>query len=274
MIFLKKNKYLTAGEFAKICDIPKHVLFHYDDIGLFQPEYKAENGYRYYSYRQYDTFLVIMNLKKMGMSLKDIKVFLSKRDPSLFLSLLEDKFEEIDSLIEYLKDVKSMMQWMKDSSQEALCHKDDPISITHLPQRIILCSDNMENSNNTSFVNFMQEYIQFIKENNINMQQSVGNMISVEAIRNQDYLNFSYLYVDVDIEIPEKTRVCKERDYICGWHHGPYDTITDTYDQMMAYAMQNNIKLGTFAYEEYLIADIAQMNHNEYVTRILIEIDA
>ena len=61
MIFLKKNKYLTAGEFAKICDIPKHVLFHYDDIGLFQPEYKAENGYRYYSYRQYDTFLVIMN---------------------------------------------------------------------------------------------------------------------------------------------------------------------------------------------------------------------
>ena len=99
MIFLKKNKYLTAGEFAKICDIPKHVLFHYDDIGLFQPEYKAENGYRYYSYRQYDTFLVIMNLKKMGMSLKDIKVFLSKRDPSLFLSLLEDKFEEIDSLI-------------------------------------------------------------------------------------------------------------------------------------------------------------------------------
>lgn len=271
MIFLKKNKYLTAGEFAKICNIPKHVLFHYDEIGLFQPEYKADNGYRYYSYRQYDTFLIIMNLKKMGMSLKDIKVFLSKRDPALFLSLLEDKFAEIDSLIDYLKGIKSMMQSMKDSTQEALNHKNDPIQLIPMPQRIILCSDNMENSNSTSFVNFMQEYIQFIKENNINMQQSVGNMISVDAIRKEDYLNFSYLYTPVDIEIPGKTRICTAGNYLCGWHHGPYDTIAKTYQQMIAFAHEQHIALGTFAYEDYMIADIAQMDHNEYITRILIE---
>lgn len=32
-----EKKYLTAGQFAKICSVEKHVLFHYDEIGLFKP---------------------------------------------------------------------------------------------------------------------------------------------------------------------------------------------------------------------------------------------
>ena len=63
-----KEKLLTCGTFAKICGIEKHVLFHYDEIDLFKPIYVNEKGYRYYSYHQYDTFKVIMALKKLGMS--------------------------------------------------------------------------------------------------------------------------------------------------------------------------------------------------------------
>ncbi|WP_416327341.1 MerR family transcriptional regulator [[Eubacterium] hominis] len=268
---MKKDKYLTAGEFAKICDIPKHVLFHYDDIGLFQPEHKGENGYRYYSYRQYDTFAIITNLKKMGMSLQDIKVYLSKRDPQLFLSLLKDKFQEIDDLIEYLKGISHMMQWMENSTKMALSHMEDPISLCTLPQQILLCSDDLENANNKSFANFMQEYIHFIKENHIYMQQSVGNMIKVSSIQKKDYLDFSYLYTNTDAPIPSKTRIRAAGDYVCGWHHGSYDTIHETYERMLSYAMKHDIILGEFAYEEYLIADIASKDRKSYVTRILIE---
>ena len=85
----KKKNYLTAGEFAKICGVAKHVLFHYDEIHLFQPAYRDEHGYRYYSYHQYDTFLVITNLKKMGMSLSAIRIYLKQRDPQMFLRLLD-----------------------------------------------------------------------------------------------------------------------------------------------------------------------------------------
>ena len=93
----KKKNYLTAGEFAKICGVAKHVLFHYDEIHLFQPAYRDEHGYRYYSYHQYDTFLVITNLKKMGMSLSAIRIYLKQRDPQMFLRLLDEKYADIDS---------------------------------------------------------------------------------------------------------------------------------------------------------------------------------
>ena len=39
-------------------------------INLFKPIYINDKGYRFYSYRQYDTFKVILALKKLGMSLK------------------------------------------------------------------------------------------------------------------------------------------------------------------------------------------------------------
>lgn len=75
------EKYLSTGEFARICGVEKHVLFHYEEIGLFQPVLVLENGYRYYSYHQYDTFVVIRLLRSLGMSLRDIGVYLDQRTP-------------------------------------------------------------------------------------------------------------------------------------------------------------------------------------------------
>ena len=53
-----KLKPLTTGEFAKICNVKKHTLFHYDDIGLLKPDYYDENGYRFYSYSQLNLFYI------------------------------------------------------------------------------------------------------------------------------------------------------------------------------------------------------------------------
>ena len=46
---MNKKIYMTTGEFARIMRITKETLFHYDEIGLFQPELTQPNGYRYYS---------------------------------------------------------------------------------------------------------------------------------------------------------------------------------------------------------------------------------
>jgi DNA-binding transcriptional MerR regulator len=67
------SNYLTTGEFAKLCRVNKRTLFHYDDIGLFRPAVTDENGYRYYSYRQFEVFLIISMLKELNVPLKAIK---------------------------------------------------------------------------------------------------------------------------------------------------------------------------------------------------------
>ena len=57
--------YFTTGEFARILGVRKHTLFHYDEIGLFSPALKEENGYRYYFVWQMDMFEVIRALQKL-----------------------------------------------------------------------------------------------------------------------------------------------------------------------------------------------------------------
>lgn len=53
-----KQVYFTTGEFAKIVGVSKHTLFHYDKLGIFSPELKGENEYRYYSAFQVEPFFV------------------------------------------------------------------------------------------------------------------------------------------------------------------------------------------------------------------------
>ncbi len=78
---MDRNLYMTTGEFAALMGVSKHTLFHYDDIGLFSPEYVAENGYRMYSLYQLETLETILMLRDLGMPLKEIRQFLQVRSP-------------------------------------------------------------------------------------------------------------------------------------------------------------------------------------------------
>ena len=96
------TKYFSTGEFAKLCNVHKKTLFHYDDIDLFKPEKVMDNGYRYYSEFQLEAFNVIYTLKGLGMPLKEIKEFIDKRNPKSTIELFEHESNEIDKELQEL----------------------------------------------------------------------------------------------------------------------------------------------------------------------------
>ena len=102
----KSELYFTTGEFARILGVRKHTLFHYDEIGLFSPALKEENGYRYYFVWQMDMFEVIRALQKLGMSLGEIKEYMENRSPERFMSMMDGKKRQIDEEIRRLKNMK------------------------------------------------------------------------------------------------------------------------------------------------------------------------
>ena len=62
-------------------------FFFYDKIGLFSPEIKLENGYRFYSFDQLDVFDVIQTLRELDVSLEEIKGYMNQRSPKRLLKL-------------------------------------------------------------------------------------------------------------------------------------------------------------------------------------------
>lgn len=265
-----QDKYFTTGEFAKLCHTEKHVLFHYDEIGLFSPAIVADNGYRYYSCYQYDTFAVIRALQSIGMSLKDIKVYLDQRNPELFLELIDEKNKDIDAQISRLKEIKQMIRRLKDYTTEAMESGDD-IRLEKLPAARLLLSDTMENKTNDDLAIFMDAYMRFCGSHHAISPEFVGNIITVENLKKKNYLNYSYLYMPTYSRDKSADFTRKGGVYLCACHHGYYDNLCDTYEKMLGYAEDNKIPLGTFCYEEYLIADVAQKDPDSYVTKLLIE---
>ncbi|MBI6874367.1 MerR family transcriptional regulator [Clostridium aciditolerans] len=104
------HNYFTTGEFAKLCGVNKRTLFHYHDIGLFCPAIIDENGYRYYSYRQFDVFLIISILKELNVPLKKVKTYLDERTAERLINLSKQKITEVDREIEKLLTIKHLLE--------------------------------------------------------------------------------------------------------------------------------------------------------------------
>ena len=263
------EKYLSTGEFARICGVEKHVLFHYEEIGLFQPVLVLENGYRYYSYHQYDTFVVIRLLRSLGMSLRDIGVYLDQRTPERFLALLREKDRELAREIRRLEDTRRTLDRISARVSEVI-GGEKGVHLERLPAARLLLSEDLEDSTDRSFASYMQQYIAFSKEMHPSMQEFVGSMLTVGNIRREEYWNYSYLYMFTDRK-SARTHLRPEGLYLCASHTGAYEGFPDTYRALLRFADEQEIPLGKYAYEEYVVADIAEKDSSRYITRLLLE---
>ncbi len=103
----KAASYFTIGEFSQLFGISKQTLFYYEKNNIFSPELIEANGYRYYSLEQYFIFEIIITLRKLGVSLKEIGEYVKNRNIDSLENLLSYKALEYDIQLELLQRNKS-----------------------------------------------------------------------------------------------------------------------------------------------------------------------
>lgn len=94
------SSYFTAGELAAMFDISKQSLLYYDRIKLLSPDFIAENGYRHYSIAQYLDLEIIVNLRKLNLSINDIRHYLQNRGEATLSELLNKREAESHAVIQ------------------------------------------------------------------------------------------------------------------------------------------------------------------------------
>lgn len=84
----------TIGDLAKKLNITTRTIRYYDQKGLVKPSRVSEGGYRLYSDEQIKQLKLIIFLKELGFSLKDIqKILEDKNGDKLIDLLLEDQLK-------------------------------------------------------------------------------------------------------------------------------------------------------------------------------------
>ena len=100
----KENLYLTIAQFAKLHNVNKRTLHYYDKIGLFSPNYKGENNYRYYSNLQSIDFEYIRMFKELNMSIEEIKTYIKNPNSKDFIKIVNEKSREIEEQNHKIKE--------------------------------------------------------------------------------------------------------------------------------------------------------------------------
>lgn len=263
----------STGEFAALCGVTKHTLFHYDKIGIFSPEIKRENGYRYYTTAQYDTFLVISVLRELGMPLRQIKEYLGRRSPEEFLQLIQEETRMIDQKIEQLRRNKRLMHQRAAYAREALAHPPGEITLRREPEEFLVTTGELElpSEDDKGVVLAFSELIQSCERLGVDVFYTVGGMVDPVQIRAGKCGEYSRYYVRL-CESDSRVAVMRKPAgvYLTAYHQGYFDSTLSTYQRLLAYGAQQGLTLSGPFYEDVLLDELALKDGNQYILKISI----
>lgn len=269
-----RGKYFTTGEFADLCNVKKKTLFYYDEIGLLSPEFRNEKGYRFYSFQQYGVFTVIELLKSLGMPLKEMKAFLEDKTPDELKNLLARKSKELEQKRAELNRIQKLIDTKVAQIELALATDFSKITIDDHEEIRLYLSPSILHCSDRTFVKVLSAFSKEIEQQNMNTGNPIGALISKEQLLENDYENYQYLYVEaesVSNKVPLFVRPAGM--YITAYHIGSEETIWKTYDLIFSFLEKNHMRFEGFAYEEYILDEVAVNGIDEYVTRIQIKVE-
>lgn len=137
------DTFLKTGDFAKLCRTTKETLRHYANIGLLAPSMQTENGYNYYSFTQFADFALISALQSTGLSLGEIREYLSNPSAASLNKLLEERIESITVQIEEMQRKQQVLEGALDQAQRLHSWFDPSVSVA--PEgyrwRIVQCPE-------------------------------------------------------------------------------------------------------------------------------------
>lgn len=266
----QEEKLITTGQFASAAGTTKDTLFHYDRIGLFHPLYVAPNGYRYYSPRQFGVFSDIQSLKRMDMELTDIKEYMDHRSPESFILLLERQISATRRELHRLTDSLADMQTALANAREAQSAGEE-ISVVYCPAVYGIVSRNPDEAFGRKFPDFWAR----LQDSDLLTYNILCGVLPTAHIYREQYQRYAGIYAQINGGSTVDAEIARPAgQYLVAYHHGSDHSIGKTYRRMLAYAEAHGLQAGDFAFEEYLLYEIAAQREDQLVTKLLLSLRA
>lgn len=133
----------TVGEIAKKLNVAASTIRYYDKEGLLPFVERSGGGIRMFKDSDFEWLSIIDCLKKAGVPIRDIKVFIDwcmEGDSTIDkrLDLIESQRQSVLTQIEQMQQTLQMLdykRWYYETAKEAgTCHVHDTLSETDVPE--------------------------------------------------------------------------------------------------------------------------------------------
>lgn len=273
-----KYKY-TISELSRFFNISDQTLRYYDKIGLYRPAYIDEKtNYRYYSFEQFYTLSLIMQMKKMNFSLKEIKQYINIKNINYLEELLNNQQNKIEKQIAELHQLKESNQLLLE--QIAFLKNNKKASeikvVTEKERYEYRICINFEMKQLYQYIKLMYEsYLcSFAKEYQVEHSKvllKIGKR-NLQQHNLRVYNSVGLFIQKEDMEKHEGCAVIPKGTYVVGYHVGAYNTIHYTYNRILDYIQENHYQIIGDSLESAITGMSLTQNEKEYITKIEIPV--
>lgn len=269
-----KNRFLI-GEMSKLHNTPVKTLRYYDEIGLLTPaEIDERNGYRYYSTEQFEQLNTINYLKALGLSLKDIKAQLKKRDFDEFLDVLKKEKAATEHKLKELEVIRGRFEnRIRELEQARAIQELEVVLVKELPARQILrlketISSEPELELSLRKLENVSERISSIFIGGVGLTVSRENLLRFKF---EEYNSIFILLEEEHIHNGWVTTLPAGR-YICMYYRGNHQESVPYYHMLLAYCQEHGMQIGGDSIERTIIDQFISSRPEDYLTEIQIPI--
>lgn len=266
---MEEKKYLyTSGEFAKLMGVNKRTLHYYNDIGLFCPETIGENGYYYYTCFQFARLELILTLRKVGLSIEEIRQYVSRPSDESFTQMMEKQKSLIDASMRQLLSAQAFLEQKAERLELGLSAKDGNIELCRLPERKIILSPAISGKYDEADFSVAAAFSLRLKKQ-FHLYDSFGSCIAADSIRAGRFDSYTAFFAYCPPDAETYDEVLPAGTYLRAFCVGGWESLPAAYRKILTYADGHRLKLTGRAYEEGL-NEMALKNRNDYVTMITI----
>lgn len=261
------------GDFSRLSFVTVKTLHYYDEIGLLKPvKVDRFTGYRYYSADQLPRLNYIIALKNLGLSLEEIGTLVNNElKPSQMRDIFILKKAELrQRLAEEQRRLEQVEKLLEQIEKEDKM-PDYQVTIKKVePQLIASVRDTLPTYGDVGPL--FGEIYKYLAKKWVFKPSSHAMMIC----HDDEYKEHD---VDVEIAVPINKKI-PESDRIkvyelpgmdeaaCTIHKGPYDTISEAYNALMAWCEANGYQLSGPDRELFFTDPRKEKDPSKYVTEV------
>jgi DNA-binding transcriptional MerR regulator len=270
---LKQNKdYFTTGEFAKLFNVKKQTLFYYDQIGIFKPEYVGENGYRYYSFTQLETFEVLTMFKELHVPLREIKAHMENRSPEALIELLNERRGEVEERLKRMEFARRYIDEKIAITEEGIHAPINKIIFEDVEDEYLVTTDYTGPDDERDIAEAVSEHFSYCRSLGLSSANAIGGIIPVKSVTSSSY-KYSKFYTVADQTTLKESgfdhaHVDSGGHYIAVYDNHGYDNICRLCNKIIQYAKENHLKLDDSLYEDVILDDLSVDGYYHYLVKV------
>lgn len=269
----RKQMGFTTGEFARLCGVKKHTLFHYDEIGIFSPALRGENGYRYYAPAQIEVFNVIAALKKLGVPLAEIRSYLDRRSPEELVALLDREQAALTQKLARLGHIRRLMGRKAELTRRAMVLTPGRVELEEQPDRwyVVTPADGL--TDQEKFARVMARHLDYCAAHGVDSPYALGALMPTAAARRGDWDGYTSCYTQVDRPTQGvELFTAPAGRYLTYCHAGSFDTVREGYVRLLARADKQRLRLGPWVLEDVLLDELCCKGYDQYLLKLSVPV--